>query len=157
MARHLNPDLPAYAKNISKFRRCAGLTQKELAERTLISEFTIRKWENGQRLPEFKPLFMLCKELNAHIYNDILRKDIILEQKIYERFIEKPFRHYTKMIGDECIHTEENTTAKEKADFVLLMAEIEYPLEKNIKQLLISQYNEIYKKRNITKEKELSK
>lgn len=156
MARHLNPYLPAYAKNIGKFRRYAGLTQKELAEKTLISEFTIQKWENGQRLPEFKQLFMLCKELNAHIYKDILREDLSIP-KVCERFVEEPFRHYKKILGEDCTHTKENTTLRKKANFVLLMAEMEYPLEKGIKKVLISQYNEIYKKRNITKEKELSR
>lgn len=156
MARHINPDLPAYAKNIGKFRRYAGLTQKELAEKTLISEFTIQKWENGQRLPEFKPLFILCKELHAHIYRDILRENIS-KARFYKRFVEEPFRHYIKLIGEECIHTEENTPIDEKAHFVLLMAEMEYPLEKGIRKVLISQYNEIYKKRNITKEKEISR
>ena len=156
MAQHLIADLPAYAKNIGKLRRYSGLTQKELAQRLLTSKYIISKWESGEILPEFKPLFFLCKELHAHIYKDILREDLS-KPDICERFIEEPFRYYTKMIGDECIHTEKNTTAKEKADFVLLMAEMEYPLEKGIRKVLISQYNEIYKKRNITKEKELSR
>ena len=156
MARHLNPNLPSYAKNIGKFRRYTSLTQKELAEITLISESSIHKWENGQRLSEFKPLFRICKAIKAHIYLDILQNDLS-KPEFQERFVEEPFRHYIKLIGEECIHTEENTPIDEKAWFVIKIAEIEYPLENGIRQMLISQYKELYKKRNKTKKKELSR
>ena len=84
MARHLNPDLPAYAKNLIKFRKYAGLTQKELAERTLMSEFTIQKWENGQRLPEFKPLFILCNLISLCLLNDIPGEYSLTEERFLE-------------------------------------------------------------------------
>lgn len=40
------------AKNLSKFRKAANLTQLELAERLLYSDKNISKWERGEATPE---------------------------------------------------------------------------------------------------------
>jgi transcriptional regulator with XRE-family HTH domain len=61
-----------FAIALKKARKDAGLTQKEMAERTLIPFRTLQDWEHGKRTPpEYVQRFVL-KELS----------DIILENKM---------------------------------------------------------------------------
>ncbi len=50
-------------KFIAEVRRERGLTQKELADRLLISDKTVSKWERGGGFPEVSLILPLCKEL----------------------------------------------------------------------------------------------
>ena len=52
---------PIIAKNLGYFRREAGLTQAELAEKLNYSDKAVSRWENGDTLPDINVLYFLCE------------------------------------------------------------------------------------------------
>lgn len=58
------------AKNITKYRELANLSQKELAKRLNITPSRISNWEQGANCPTIDILFDVCDALNVSI-NDI--------------------------------------------------------------------------------------
>ena len=62
------------ASNLAEFRRNAGLTQAELAEKINYSDKSISKWERGEALPDLKVLAQLA-ELYGVTMNDFVTKD----------------------------------------------------------------------------------
>jgi len=52
---------------IKELRSRAHLTQAELAERLMVSNKTVSKWENGNGLPDITLLEPLAKELNVSL------------------------------------------------------------------------------------------
>ncbi len=58
-------------KFIAELRRERGLTQKELADKLLLSDKTVSKWEQGRGLPEVSLLLPLCDELGITV-NELL-------------------------------------------------------------------------------------
>lgn len=58
-------------KFIAEMRRERGLTQKELADRLLISDKTVSKWECGGGFPEVSLMIPLCNELGITV-NELL-------------------------------------------------------------------------------------
>lgn len=55
-------------KNIRRFRKEAGLTQKQLAEKTGIAEITIRQYESGKYKPKIDKLIKIADALNIPYY-----------------------------------------------------------------------------------------
>ena len=58
-------------KFIAEMRKEQGLTQRELAEKLLISDKTVSKWECGNGLPEVSLMLPLCKILQISV-NELL-------------------------------------------------------------------------------------
>lgn len=56
---------------IAALRRDLGLTQRELAEKLLVSDKTISKWECGNGLPEISLMLPLCETLGITV-NELL-------------------------------------------------------------------------------------
>lgn len=56
---------------IQSLRKELGLTQRQLAEKLMISDKTISKWETGAGLPEISLLMPLCRELGINV-NELL-------------------------------------------------------------------------------------
>ena len=54
-------------KNISKFRKRAGLTQKELSSQIGVPVTSLASWEQGKSLPDIDTLFSLCSHLDTDI------------------------------------------------------------------------------------------
>lgn len=54
-------------KKIKKYRKEAGLTQKQLAEKIGRKEITIRKYESGEREPRISIINDICEALNLPI------------------------------------------------------------------------------------------
>lgn len=52
---------PIIAKNLAYFRREAGLTQAELAEKLNYSDKAVSRWEHGDTLPDINVLYHLCE------------------------------------------------------------------------------------------------
>ena len=52
---------------IAELRKKAGLTQRQLAEKTKVTVTTISNWETGVSKPLFNPsrMLILCKTLNC--------------------------------------------------------------------------------------------
>ena len=139
MSRKPNPNLPLYAKNLGIYRRKANLTQKELANKLLLSESGIRKWENGQRLPEFKQLIAYCMNVKADIYKDILQEQISTPE-FTKKYIEEPFQYYIRMLGKNCSIDDYKIIKNNKMKFVLIMGILEYNCEKEARRNIIIQY-----------------
>ena len=57
-------DLKVIGEFIKTQRKAKGLTQVELAEKLLVSEKTISKWECGNGFPDTSLILPLCKELD---------------------------------------------------------------------------------------------
>lgn len=58
-------------KFIAEMRKERGLTQKELADKLLISDKTVSKWECGNGLPEVSLMLPLCEVLQISV-NELL-------------------------------------------------------------------------------------
>lgn len=56
---------------IQQLRKELGLTQRQLAEKLMISDKTVSKWETGGGLPEISLLMPLCRELGINV-NELL-------------------------------------------------------------------------------------
>lgn len=54
-------------KYIAKKRKEKNLTQAQLAERLNVSNKTISKWENGNCMPDYSVIEILCRELDITI------------------------------------------------------------------------------------------
>lgn len=78
----------AISQNISKFRKQAGLTQEQLAERLGVSAQAVSKWENGQSYPDISLLPQIAKiftcsidELFSYRKEGVVRMASDLERK----------------------------------------------------------------------------
>lgn len=56
---------------IKEMRKAKNLTQRELAEKLIISEKTVSKWETGNGLPEVSLMLPLCDLLGISV-NELL-------------------------------------------------------------------------------------
>ena len=48
-------------KKLSEYRRAAGLTQREAADRIHVSRQCLGNWETGHREPRIGDIVMLCR------------------------------------------------------------------------------------------------
>lgn len=71
-------------KFISSQRKRLGLTQRELAEKLLISDKTVSKWECGGGLPEVSLMIPLCEILNVNV-NELLSGEKLDEKNYNEK------------------------------------------------------------------------
>lgn len=60
-------------KNLIKYRKFKGLSQKELAEKLNVNSSAISIWENGYNSIDISNLFNICKILEISI-NDLFGK-----------------------------------------------------------------------------------
>ena len=70
-------------KFIAAARKARGMTQKQLAERLLISDKTVSKWERGKGLPEVALMLPLCEALQITVH------DLLSVEKISENNYQK--------------------------------------------------------------------
>lgn len=86
-------DKEKIGKLISKLRKEQKLTQKELAEKLMVSNKTISKWENGAGLPDISMLAPLADILGITITEllkgEQLTKSDPLEQNEVEHILQK--------------------------------------------------------------------
>ena len=78
---------------IASLRRERGLTQKELAQKLMVSDKTVSKWECGRGLPEVSLMQSLCAELGIGI-NELLAA----ERLEGERYRENAERHVSELL-----------------------------------------------------------
>lgn len=69
---------------IAQIRKTKGLTQSQLAEKLMISEKTVSKWECGRGLPEVSIMLPLCKILGISV-NELLSGEKISQDKYQEK------------------------------------------------------------------------
>lgn len=102
-------------KNIQKYRKKLGLTQKELAEKLMKSEISIRKYESGNINIPPSTLFNLCQIFNINL-GELLGDDIRLyieNNKKYEKdLLEITF---TQTMG--IVKEQRNTLSNLESDF----------------------------------------
>lgn len=61
---------------IKKFREQEDMTQSQLAEKLMVSNKTISKWENGKGLPDISLLDALAKALNVSLI-ELMSGDVV--------------------------------------------------------------------------------
>lgn len=98
-------DMLAIGANIQKYRRLAGLTQDQLAERTERSPSNITKIESGASHPSFELAIWIANELNVgldRLYLDVVenKMDYYTSEiiRILEPFPQKKKEHALRII-----------------------------------------------------------
>ena len=74
-------------KFIAERRRAKHLTQRELAEKLLVSDKTVSKWETGKGLPEVSLMMPLCEILGINV-NELLSGELI-DSAAYQKYAEE--------------------------------------------------------------------
>ena len=69
---------------IKACRKEKRLTQREVAERLVISEKTVSKWETGNGLPDVSLMLPLCELLEISV-NELLSGERLDEKRYYEK------------------------------------------------------------------------
>ena len=80
-------DQQKIGKFIAKLRKEKGFTQRELAEKLLLTEKSVSKWECGKCLPDVSTMIPLCEILEISI-NELLSGEKINENQ-YKRLAEE--------------------------------------------------------------------
>ena len=101
MARHPNPNRPRYSAMIGTARRAKGWTQNELAKITHLAPEAIKKYEAGQRMPDYETLYTICSVLDLNI-NDLGDYELHIKDSVstYQYYIERPFKEFCQMVDD---------------------------------------------------------
>ena len=68
------------AKNLTAYRKAAGLTQAEVAEKIHYSDKSVSKWESGNGVPDIYTLIQLAKLYGISV-NDFLGQEAEVRQK----------------------------------------------------------------------------
>ena len=79
-----NMDQQKIGKFISELRKKKGLTQKQIAEKLLISEKTVSKWECGNGMPDVSLMIPLCEILEISV-NELLSGEKLSQEKYVEK------------------------------------------------------------------------
>lgn len=93
---------------IAQMRKEKNLTQRQLADKLLISDKTVSKWECGKGLPEVSLMLPLCEELGINV-NELLSGEKIPEKNYREKAEEnmmeliKEKEENKKKIAIECV------------------------------------------------------
>ncbi len=74
-------------KFILKLRKEKNMTQQELADKLLVSDKTISKWENGRGMPDLSLMKPLCEVLDISI-NELLSGERLEKDNYQEKFEE---------------------------------------------------------------------
>ena len=61
---------------IAEKRRERGLTQAQLAEKLMITDRAVSKWENGKAMPDSSLMLDLCRHLKITV-NDLLNGEVV--------------------------------------------------------------------------------
>ena len=72
------------AKNLSFYRKNAGLTQAELAEKINYSDKSVSKWERGEGLPDVYVLTLIAGLLGVTV-NDLISEAEPVSPKVKKR------------------------------------------------------------------------
>lgn len=89
-------------EKIKKYRKEAGLTQKQLAERIGRKEITIRKYESGEREPRISIINDICEALNLPIdeFGEELFEIKKIKNERLEELKQKPFNTFNEYESD---------------------------------------------------------
>ena len=97
---------------IKTIRKEKNYTQREVAEKLVISEKTVSKWETGNGLPEVSLMLPLCELLEISV-NELLSGERLDEK----RYFEKAERNIMSLM-------EEKTQAKKKLIIAVIIGAI---------------------------------
>jgi len=105
------------AENIKKYRKKAGLTQAQLAEKVGININTLQRYEYGEREPTTSTIFKISNILHVSVANlyDMVDSGIVIVHKTRESFEEEekitvPFLKLNKRGREEAVHRVEELT-----------------------------------------------
>lgn len=92
-------------------RKEINLTQKQLAEKLGVSDKTISKWENGDRMPDIALLQLLCQTLEIDV-NELLSGEKINQ----DEYVSKANENFVELVRD--IHESKTEDIYVKGGFV---------------------------------------
>ena len=84
---------------IASLRKQKGMTQSELAEKLMLSEKTISKWECGKGLPEVSLMMPLCEILGISV-NELLSGEKLSQEQYKPQAESKLIEHIKKSNRD---------------------------------------------------------
>ena len=84
-------------KNIQKYRKERGLTQKDLAKKLQISNSSVSNWEQGINTPPIDRIIDICNALSISINElfDVNATSVKLSEE--ELRVIKAYRYYTEL------------------------------------------------------------
>ena len=71
-------------KFIAERRKSHNLTQKQLADKLMISDRAVSKWENGRCMPDVSLMLDLCNILEISV-NELLSGEVIVMENNNEK------------------------------------------------------------------------
>ena len=77
------------AQNLIYYRKAAGLTQAELAEKINYSDKSVSKWESGNGIPDVYTLLQLAKLYNVTLSVLVGEEQPVKEPEIKQKSIEE--------------------------------------------------------------------
>ena len=83
---------------IAERRKIKGLTQRELAERLLVTDRAVSKWETGRAMPDSSIILDLCKILSISV-NDLFCGEVVTMEN-YDKELEKNLLEMKKQKED---------------------------------------------------------
>ena len=72
-------------EKLRNYRKCAGLTQEELADRLYVTRAAVSKWERDQGYPGIDSLKLIAKRLGCTLDELLTEDDIQNQHKLEER------------------------------------------------------------------------
>ena len=97
---HYNEINKTLAQNLTNYRKAAGLTQAELAQKINYSDKSVSKWEQGNGVPDIYILLQLA-DLYGVTLNDLVGEDATA--RIEEKRRQKKWSHILIMLLSSCI------------------------------------------------------
>jgi transcriptional regulator with XRE-family HTH domain len=85
-------DLKAVGDRMREARRRAGLTQEQLASLVGVTGSAVSQWENGQTMPDLRPIIALCQSSANNSADEILSGRRLAQVDEFERQMLETFR-----------------------------------------------------------------
>lgn len=106
----MNLDKVKFGSFLSELRKAKGLTQKELAEKLLVSSKAISKWETGANMPDVSLLIPLSNILDITV-TELLQCEKNTQQNLKTEDVEKLVKQAISL-KDNDIQTNSSTKRK---------------------------------------------
>lgn len=131
-------------KRIREYRKAAGLTQKELAERSQIAEITLRQYESGKRTPNAEKLKNIANVLQISpsilMGIDFRKFDENVDSAEVQReiFESESIKNYFQLMGFTLIENVSKWHWGDDAKECQIVDELEYILSKDNDSVIVS-------------------
>lgn len=131
-------------KRIREYRKAAGLTQKELAEKSQIAEITLRQYESGKRTPNAEKLKNIanCLQISPSLLMgmDFRKFDKEIASAEVQRELSKSesIKNYFQLMGFTLIENVSKWQWEDDTKECQIVDELEYILSKDNDSVIVS-------------------